>query len=276
MSPTTWSSVHRGRVVALDEIGLMAVPDQQRAQLVVRDARQHRRVGDLVAVEVQDREHRSVARRIHELVGVPAGRQRTGLGLTVPHDAADEQVGVVEGRSVRVDQRVAELAALVDGARRLWRDVAGDAAREGELPEQPPQPFLIGRHARVHLTIGALEIGAGHEAGPTVPGPGDEDRIEVVRADDPIEVRVDEVQARRGTEVAQQARLDVLWRKRHAQQRVVEQVDLADREVVRRAPPGVQALELVGSERAGRGRRLGVGHDHEPYALLLASRIAMT
>ena len=172
--------VHRGRVVALDEVGLVAVADEQRAQLVVRDARQHGRVGDLVAVEVQDREHRAVARRVDELVGVPAGRQRTGLGLAVAHDAADEQVGVVERRSVGVDQRVAELAALVDRARRLGRDVAGDAAREGELPEQPAQALLVGRHARVDLAVGALEVGAGHEAGPAVPGPGDEDRVEVV------------------------------------------------------------------------------------------------
>ena len=156
--------VHRRRVVALDEVGLVAVADEQRAQLVVRDARQHGRVGDLVAVEVQDREHGAVARGVDELVGVPAGRERTGLGLAVAHDAAHEQVGVVEGRSVGVDERVAELAALVDRARRLRRDVAGDAAREGELPEQAAQPLLVGRHARVDLGVGALEVGAGHEA----------------------------------------------------------------------------------------------------------------
>ena len=56
--------VHGRRVVALDEVRLVAVADQQRAQLVVRDAREHGRVGDLVAVEVQDREHRAVARRV--------------------------------------------------------------------------------------------------------------------------------------------------------------------------------------------------------------------
>ena len=268
--------VHGRRVVALHEVGLVAVADEQRAQLVVRDARQDGRVGDLVAVEVQDRQHRAVARRVHELVGVPAGRERTGLRLAVAHDAADEQVGVVERRSVGVDQRVAQLAALVDRARRLGRDVARDAAGEGELPEQPAQALLVGRHARVDLGVSALEVGAGHEAGTAVPGPGDEDGVEVVGADDAVEVRVDEVQPGRRAPVAQQARLDVLDAQRLAQERVGEQVDLADRQVVRGAPPGVQALQLVGGERAGRGGRLRLGHDHEPYGLALATRIALT
>ena len=57
---------------------------------------------------------------------------------------------------------------------------------------------------------------------------------------------VDEVQPGRGAPVAEQARLDVLERERLAQQRVVEQVDLADRQVVGRPPVGVQALQLVG------------------------------
>ena len=72
--------VHGRRVVALDEVGLVAVADEQRAQLVVRDARQHGRVGDLVAVEVQDRQHRAVARRVRRTCwsasSPPAGRSR--------------------------------------------------------------------------------------------------------------------------------------------------------------------------------------------------------
>ena len=40
-----------------------------------------------------------------------------GLGLAVADHAGDEQVGVVERRAEGVDERVAELAALVDRAR---------------------------------------------------------------------------------------------------------------------------------------------------------------
>ena len=84
--------VHRLRLVAVDPVDGVAVALQQRRQLVVADAREHRRVGDLVAVQVQDRQHRAVAGGVEELVRVPAGGERAGLRLAVADDAADEQV----------------------------------------------------------------------------------------------------------------------------------------------------------------------------------------
>src|SRR3546814_18566162 len=102
-----------------------------------------RRVGDLVAVQVQDREHRAVADGVEELVRVPGGGKRTGLRLAVTDDAGDHDVRVVERRSEDVGQRVAELSALVDRTRPLRRDVARDAAGEGEMPDtraQAPPP----------------------------------------------------------------------------------------------------------------------------------------
>ena len=109
--------VHLVGVRALDEARRVAVALEQRPQLVVRDAGEHRRIGDLVAVEVQDRQHGAVGRRVEELVRVPARRERPGLRLAVADDAQREQIGVVEHRPVGVHERVPELAALVDGAR---------------------------------------------------------------------------------------------------------------------------------------------------------------
>ena len=188
---------------------------------------------------------------------MPAGGERAGLGLAVADDAGDEQVRVVEHRAVGVRERVAELAALVDRARRLGRDVARDPAGERELAEQPLHALLVLRDVRVQLAVGALQPGAGHEARPAVAGPGDVDRAQVVARDHAVEVRVDEVQPRRRAPVAEQPRLDVLERERLAQQRVVEQVDLPDGEVVRGAPEGVEARELLGRQRA---RGVGRGH----------------
>ena len=136
----------------------------------------------------------------NELVGVPAGGQRPGLGFTVADDARDEQVGVVERGAVRVHEGVAELAALVDGAGRLGSDVARDAAGEGELPEQSAQAFRVLRDVRVGLGVGALGVGVRDQAGAAV--------------------------ARGGTPVPEQTRLDVLGGQRLTQQRVVQQVDL--------------------------------------------------
>ena len=243
----------------VDEARRVAVALEQRAQLVLGDAGQHRRVGDLVAVEVQDRQHGAVARRVEELVRVPARGQRPGLGLAVADDAADEQVRVVERGAVGVHERVAELAALVDRARRLGRDVARDAAGEGELAEQLAHALRVARDVRVDLGVGALEVRVGDEPGAAVARAGDEDRVEVARDDHAVQVRVEEVEPGRRAPVAEQPRLDVLERQRLAQQRVVEQVDLADREVVGGAPPGVDAPQLVVGERGGHGRTLAAG-----------------
>ena len=49
------------------------------------------RVVDLVAVEIQDRQHRTIADRIEEFVDVPRGAQGYGLGLAVAHHRGDDQ-----------------------------------------------------------------------------------------------------------------------------------------------------------------------------------------
>ena len=53
-----------------------------------------------------------------------------------PTTHATMSCGVVERRAVGMREAVAELAALVDRARRLRRHVRADVAREGELLEE--------------------------------------------------------------------------------------------------------------------------------------------
>ena len=83
---------------------------------------------------------------------------------------------------------------------------------------------------------------------------GDVERVQVALADDPVQVGVEQVQPGRRAPVPEQSRLDVLGAQRLAQQRVVEQVDLADGQVVRGPPVRVDRLELA-RRRSGRGRR---------------------
>src|ERR1019366_4634621 len=92
---------------------------------------------DLVAVQMQDRQHRAVAGRIEELVRMPARGQRPGLGLAVADHAGDQPGRIVERRAISMHEAVAELSALVDRARRLRGYVAGDAAGERKLAKQP-------------------------------------------------------------------------------------------------------------------------------------------
>ena len=122
--------MHGCGLIAADEDRRMPVALQQLAELSLRDPREHRRVGDFVAVQMQDRQHRAVAARVQELVGMPARRERAGFGLSVADDAEDRQVRIVERCPVCVHQRVAELATLVYRTRRLGGDVARDAARK--------------------------------------------------------------------------------------------------------------------------------------------------
>ena len=261
-------AVHVRGVVAGDEQRPVAVALEERDELVLGDAREHGRVRDLVAVQVQDGEDGAVGPRVQELVRVPARRQRPGLGLAVADDAADEQVGVVVGGAVRVRERVPELAALVDRAGRLGRGVARDPARERELAEQLAQPVLARADVRVELGVRALEVGVRDDPRPAVARPGDVDRVQLPGADRAVQVHPDQVQAGRRAEVPEQPRLDVLGAQRLAEQRVVEQVDLPDRQVVRRAPVGVDEPELVCVER------LCVFHDR--YFISARSKNATT
>ena len=241
--------VHRLGLGAFDVMRRPAVAAQQVVELLARDAGQHRRVGDLIAVEMQDGQDGAVGRRVEEFVRVPARRQGACLGFAVADDAADEEVRVVEGRAEGVRQGVAQLSALVDRARGLRRDVARDAAGERELPEQPLQPVFVLGDGVIDLAVGPLEVGVGDEPGTAVAGTGDEDRVEVELFDDPVHVEIDEVEAGRRAPVAEEARLDVLELERFLEEGVRKEVDLADREVVRGLPPGIHSFEDVGRQR---------------------------
>ena len=179
-----------------DEQRPPAVALEQRHELALGNAREHRRVGDLVAVQMEDRQDCAVGRGVEELVRVPARRERPGLGLAVADDAGNEELGIVERCAERMRQRVAELAALVDRARRLRRDVRGDAAGKRELAEERAQAVFVFRDVRVELRVRALEIGVRDQPGAAVTGAGDVDRRQIASLDRAVQVRVDEVEAR--------------------------------------------------------------------------------
>jgi hypothetical protein len=251
--------VHRVRLVPLDEVRRVAIPLEEMLQFLVADSREDTRVRDLVAVQVQDRQHHPVGHRVQELVGVPARGQGPGLRLAVADDAGDDEVGVVEGRAVGVRDRIAQLAALVDRARRLRRHVAGDPARERELGEETLHPLLVLRDVRVDLAVCPFEVRVGDQAGPAVSGPGDVDHVEVMRLDHAVEVDVDEVQAGGRPPVAEKPWLDVLLGQRPLEERVVVQIDLADRQVVGGPPVRVHECPFPVRQRLRHDRLLCSG-----------------
>ena len=90
--------MHQRGLVALDEDGRPSVSAEQLLQFLAGDAREEGRVGNLVAVEMQNRQHRAVRGRIEKLVGMPRRGQRSGLRLAIADDAGDDEIGIIEHR----------------------------------------------------------------------------------------------------------------------------------------------------------------------------------
>jgi hypothetical protein len=237
--------VHADRVVAFHQVRAVSVAEHERFEFAVLDPGEHGRVGDLVAVQVQDGQDRAVRDRVEELVGVPRCREWTGLGLAVTDDAGHDEIRVVQGRPERVGERVPQFATLVDRSGRLRCDVARDATGERELAEQLGHAGLILAEQRVDLAVRALQPYVRDQPWTTVAGSGHVDDLAAAGADDAVQMGVEQVQPGCGAPVAQQPRLDVLGPQRLAQQRVVHQVDLAHRQVVGGAPMPVQPRQLL-------------------------------
>ena len=231
--------VHRRGIVAFEREGLIAVAAHQFFELMVRDAREDGGVGDLVAVQVKNRQHGTVGGWIEEFVGMPAGGEGAGLGFSVADDAGDEQVWVVEGRAKGVDERVTEFAALMNRTRRLRGDMAWNAQRPAELAKETLDAVGILLDGRKEFRVGAFQIGIGDNARTAVPGPDDVHHVEVALIDGAIEVHVEKIEAGGRTPMAEESRLDVLERKGLLKQWIVFEIDLANGEIVGGPPIGI-------------------------------------
>ncbi len=99
-----------------------------------------------------------------------------------------------------------------------------------------------------------------------MPGTDHEQHIQIARANHAIQMRIDEIQSRRRAPMTQQPRLDVLERQRLLEQRIVQQIDLPHRQIIRSAPPGMERALLL------RRQRFGGLCGHESLASLANSR----
>lgn len=157
--------------MALDEDRLIAKSYEQAAEILVACPRQDRRIGDLVAVEMQDRQHSAVASRIEKLRRMPGRRKRASLSLTVADHAGYNEVRIVERGAEGVDQRISEFAAFVDRTGGLRGHVAGYASRKGKLSEQLAHAIGILRDVGIDLAVCPLKIGVRDHSRPPWPGP---------------------------------------------------------------------------------------------------------
>ena len=106
--------MHLVRVIAFHKVGCPATAPQELLQFLVFDAGQHGRVADLVAIEVQDRQHGSIGDRVEELVGMPCGRQGTGFRLAIANDTGNNQIRIVESGTKGMHWPTSELATFMN------------------------------------------------------------------------------------------------------------------------------------------------------------------
>ena len=255
--------VHCHGLIALDEARLPAAAAEEALDLPVAHAGEDGGVGDLEAVEVQNRQHRAVGDGVHELVSVPRGRKRSCLRLAVADHAGGDQIGIVRHRAKGVGEGVAQLAALVNGAGGLGRNMARDAAGERKALEELLHALLIAGDVGVDLGVAAVEPVLRDHGVAAVAGTGEVDHIEVVALDDAVQVRVDEVLARAGAPVADDGLLEVALFERALKQGVIEQVELAGGQVVRGAPVGIELPELLPVQRRLFGKPRGLQYGHK-------------
>jgi hypothetical protein len=171
--------------------------------------------------------------------------QRSGLGFAVADDHRYEQIGIVEDRPKRVRHAITQFAALVDRPGRLRRAVAADAAGKRKLFEELAQAVHVLRLVRIDLGVASLEIGIGQRRRGAMSGASDVDRVQVVFLDETIEMDPHKTLTGVGTPMADETFLDVFGGERFAQQRVVTQIQHAQRQVIARAPVRVDIAELI-------------------------------
>src|ERR1700730_15552576 len=107
---------------------------------------------------MQEGKHGTITDGVEEFIRMPAGCQRACFRLSISHDAANEQVRVVECRSVRMREGIAQLAAFVNRAGSFGRDMARNSPRERELLEQLLHPVFRLRDTRIEFACSTLQI----------------------------------------------------------------------------------------------------------------------
>jgi len=126
--------------------------------------------------------------------------------------------------------------------------VARYAAGKGKLFEQPPHPVRVLRDVGIDFAVGAFQLSVRHQPGSAVARPGDVDHVQNPVPDDAIQVGVDKIESRSGAPVTEQARFDVRQLERLLQERIVVEINLSDREIVRSAPPRMQLAQQFRSQ----------------------------
>ena len=114
--------------------------------------------------------------------------------------------------------------------------------------EELLQAGLVLGDVRINFAPGAFEVNIAHNGRTAVAGTGDVEHVQVILLDDPVQMHIDEVLARRCAPVSDHQRLHVREFQRTFQQWIVVEINLADRQIVGGAPISVHFLEQIRRE----------------------------
>ena len=123
-----------------------------------------------------------------------------------------------------MSDRIAELAALIDGTGGFRGTVAGYAAGEGELFEHFFHSLFIAADIRVYLAVASVQVGVGDQEVSAVSGTGQQDHIQIIALDGAVAVYIYKILSGYSSPVADDLLLDLVHGKGLAQQGIVQQI----------------------------------------------------
>src|SRR6266404_2011550 len=197
--------MHGQRMVAFNKVRLVPIAFEKVRKLVFRYPGQHGGTGNLVAVQMKNRQDRTITQWVQEFVRVPTGGKWARLSLAITYNTTHQQIRIIKCGPVSVQQRIAQFTTFIDGPGSIGRGMAGNASGPGKLLEQPLHACRILRDGGIKLSICTFKICVGDDARSAVSGASNVNGIKIIFPDHAIHVRVDEVQPRRGAEMPEQA-----------------------------------------------------------------------
>ena len=159
--------------------------------------------------------------------------------------------GIVERGAEGVRDAVAQFAAFVNGARNLGRAMAPQLSWKRKSAEEFEQARFVVALRRVDLRIGPFQIAIRDHGRSAVSRTRDVDHVQVVFADDAIEMDPHKGLAWIGAPMSEQPMFEVFGAKRLSQQGIVMQVDHSRAHVVAGSPVGVRFPKFVGGQCGG-------------------------
>ena len=146
-------------------------------------------------------------------------------------------------------QRIAELAALMDGSGSFGSIVGRDAAGIGETAEELLETRLIVGNKRIGFAVRAVKQRLGCAGRSAMAGSHKKNGVLIVIADKAIDVAKQEIQARCRSPVSYQSMLNVLSVKSFLHKRVAAQINLANGKIVCRAPVLIDTGKFILRDR---------------------------